>query len=817
MENIKYELFKFDENLPLKIFIYKLGDIKPHWHQQLELIYVLEGYTEITINDRMYVLNQEDVILTNAYDIHELHGSDAVVLSIRIDLEKLGVPDDEREGLTFDLNSSLEKDKTPYQKIKVLISSLINYNLKYQDNSRYANLSILYSLFAEFMNKYRVISNSKKVQPKKYLTRLREIIKYLNENYDKGITLKDLSSVFNLTVPYISSFFDKYFGNNFQDYYDELRISKSIPTLLENRLTLDDMAIKFGFTDSRGYVRAFKKIYGITPTEYRKNANSSSQAGNFLTHFDTNKYLDKLLKNNDERYHLPIKKHKNSIIKDFEADYNTSSLLKPTYLNFFSVSRAFDFLSKPHQEMIDDLLNEIPFKYVKFHGLLDDTMHVIKKRGDHYTYSFFYIDMVLDYIMKLGIKPLIQLSYMPSCLTENAPHYDNGMIVSLPNNDEEFLKLIKALIIHLIERYGLKEIESWPFTFWNAPDTSKYAYGVDDNKHFFNLYKEIFNLVKQISSKIEFGSPSLLPICEETIKFDKEFLNFARTNDCYPDFLIVHYFENNFSNYFKQINKEQFPTDTNNFKKFIDFVKSPDFYYGKKVYLTEFNFTSSHRNLLSDTVFSSCYIVKNILENLNRLDSFGHWYLSDLIDETQLPNNMLHGGLGLYTVNGIRKPAFYAYKFLSKLGNEIILQNDGMIITKRDHDIIILLYNYEHFSDLYASGDYFELSYHNRYIPFASNKNIVFNIKLKNVPGKSYHLRQSYVNRTSGSIYDAAENAGFYGLPDPETKDWLKYLSTPQLQLKYGNITDKELSIEATVSPLEIRLIEIKLYDSYKE
>lgn len=817
MENIKYELFKFDENLPLKIFIYKLGDIKPHWHQQLELIYVLEGYTEITINDRMYVLNQEDVILTNAYDIHELHGSDAVVLSIRIDLEKLGVPDDEREGLTFDLNSSLEKDKTPYQKIKVLISSLINYNLKYQDNSRYANLSILYSLFAEFMNKYRVISNSKKVQPKKYLTRLREIIKYLNENYDKGITLKDLSSVFNLTVPYISSFFDKYFGNNFQDYYDELRISKSIPTLLENRLTLDDMAIKFGFTDSRGYVRAFKKIYGITPTEYRKNANSSSQAGNFLTHFDTNKYLDKLLKNNDERYHLPIKKHKNSIIKDFEADYNTSSLLKPTYLNFFSVSRAFDFLSKPHQEMIDDLLSEIPFKYVKFHGLLDDTMHVIKKRGDHYTYSFFYIDMVLDYIMKLEIKPLIQLSYMPSCLTENAPHYDNGMIVSLPNNDEEFLKLIKALIIHLIERYGLKEIESWPFTFWNAPDTSKYAYGVDDNKHFFNLYKEIFNLVKQISSKIEFGSPSLLPICEETIKFDKEFLDFARTNDCYPDFLIVHYFENNFSNYFKQINKEQFPTDTNNFKKFIDFVKSPDFYYGKKVYLTEFNFTSSHRNLLSDTVFSSCYIVKNILENLNRLDSFGHWYLSDLIDETQLPNNMLHGGLGLYTVNGIRKPAFYAYKFLSKLGNEIILQNDGMIITKRDQDIIILLYNYEHFSDLYASGDYFELSYHNRYIPFASNKNIVFNIKLKNVPGKSYHLRQSYVNRTSGSIYDAAENAGFYGLPDPETKDWLKYLSTPQLQLKYGNITDKELSIEATVSTLEIRLIEIKLYDSYKE
>ena len=178
---------------------------------------------------------------------------------------------------------------------------------------------------------------------------------------------------------------------------------------------------------------------------------------------------------------------------------------------------------------------------------------------------------------------------------------------------------------------------------------------------------------------------------------------------------------------------------------------------------------------------------------------------------------MLHGGLGFYTVNGIRKPAFYAYKFLSKLGPDIILQNEGIIITKRDQDIIILLYNYEHFSNLYASGDYFELSYHNRYIPFAANKNIIFNINLKNVPGKSYHLKQTYINRSSGSIYDVAENAGFFGLPDPETKDFLKNLSTPQIQFKTGTINNKELSFDATVSPLEIRLIEIKLYDTYKE
>lgn len=814
MENIKYDLFKFDESLPLEISIYKLGDIKPHWHADLELVYVLEGFIEIETNDQLYVLNEEDVILTNPYEIHSIHGKNSAVLSILINLEKLGIKQEEIESLVFDLNSSLEADKTPYQKIKMLIASLINYNLKYQDNSKYANLSIIYSLFAEFMNKYRVISNSSKPQHNKNLIKLREIIKYLNDNYKNYITLKTLSLEFNLTVPYISSFFNKYFGKNFQDYYDELRISKSLQTLLENNQTLEDISLAFGFTDSRGYVRAFKKIYHLTPTEYRKEINKkdiNSPSSVSLTQFSTNKYLDKIIKNNDSKYHLPVKKHKNSILKDITANYLNSKELKPTYLNFFSVARACDFLSKPHQEMIEDLLKEIPFKYVKFHGLLDDTMHVVKKRNDKFTFSFIYIDMVLDYIKSLNIKPLIQLSYMPSCLSSCYKPFENGSIISLPNNKEVYLNLIKELTIHLIERYGKSKIESWPFTFWNAPDTSKYAYGLEDNESFLQLYKEVYHLIKRIDSNIQIGSPSLLPLCEETKKYDLEFLKYSRNNDCYPDFFIVHYSENNFSNYFKQISKEQFPSEPGNFNKFVDYVLQPEFSSGKKVYLTEFNFTTSHRNLLSDTVFSSCYIVKNILENINRLDSYGHWYLSDLIDETQLPENILHGGLGFYTLNGIRKPSFYAYQFLSKLGDTIIFQDESIIITKKNNKIIILLYNYEHFSNLYAQGDYFELSYHNRYIPFAGNKDIHFNIKINNLNYKNYTIEQTYVNKQSGSIYDISEEIGIEGIPSSSVTDKLKKLSTPHISIGKGNIKNNSLELNVNVNPLEIRLIEINL------
>ena len=309
MRNIKYELFKFEESLPLKIFIYKLGDIKPHWHNNLELFYVLEGAVEIITNDRLIVLNAEDIYLANAYDTHEIHSQNAVILSVEIDLEKLGVTEDEKSCLKFDCNSSTETDKTPFYKIKMLLASLINYNLKYEENSRFANLSIIYSLFAELMNKYRIISKQNKLPIKKNLVKLREIAKYLNENYADNITLKVLSDRFNLTVPYLSSYFEKNFGKNFQDYYDELRVSKSIPTLLEEKDTLFDISEKFGFSDSRGYIRAFKKIYNISPTEYKKNFQRTSHSNDLVfTQFETNKYLDKLLKNNDKTYHLPFKK-----------------------------------------------------------------------------------------------------------------------------------------------------------------------------------------------------------------------------------------------------------------------------------------------------------------------------------------------------------------------------------------------------------------------------------------------------------------------------------------------------------------------------
>ena len=101
------------------------------------------------------------------------------------------------------------------------------------------------------------------------------------------------------------------------------------------------------------------------------------------------------------------------------------------------------------------------------------------------------------------------------------------------------------------------------------------------------------------------------------------------------------------------------------------------------IFLTEWNNTPSQEDLLNDTCFKSCYIVKNILENYDKLDSFGYWSLTDWMGEAPLPKELFFGGLGLFTVNGIPKASYYALWLLRQLGDRFIGSGDGWFATRQ--------------------------------------------------------------------------------------------------------------------------------------
>lgn len=248
------------------------------------------------------------------------------------------------------------------------------------------------------------------------------------------------------------------------------------------------------------------------------------------------------------------------------------------------------------------------------------------------------------------------------------------------------------------------------------------------------------------------------------------------------------------------------------FRNFVNQVRSEREQLRLKktpIFLTEWNNTPSQEDLLNDTCFKSCYIVKNILENYDLLDSFGYWSLTDWMGEAPLPKELFFGGLGLFTVGGIPKASYYALWLLRQLGNTFVGKGDGWFATKQGERYIIMLYNYRHFSHLYALGERFDMTFTDRYTPFDPVQNLDVHLALTDIPNGRYLVRETILNRKSGSAFDQWVNMGALELDTQQEYKTLEALSMPSCSKYITEATKHTLELDAMLEMLEVRLLSI--------
>ena len=158
-------------------------------------------------------------------------------------------------------------------------------------------------------------------------------------------------------------------------------------------------------------------------------------------------------------------------------------------------------------------------------------------------------------------------------------------------------------------------------------------------------------------------------------------------------------------------------------------------------------------------------------------------------------------------MNGIPKPPYYVFRYLSKLGNECIGKGKGWFITKSSGKIQIALYNYEHYSRLFASGELFDMSITNRYTPFTMLNPMEYHLTLKNIPGNCARIGEYYINREHGSCFDQWVAIGAPNQLMPEDEKILKELSAPGMLIHNENIENQTLNLKILLQPLEFRFI----------
>jgi beta-xylosidase len=226
--------------------------------------------------------------------------------------------------------------------------------------------------------------------------------------------------------------------------------------------------------------------------------------------------------------------------------------------------------------------------------------------------------------------------------------------------------------------------------------------------------------------------------------------------------------------------------------------------------MTEWNSTISHRDLLNDTVFKSAYITKNILENYDQLDSFGYWVLSDFIEEVKMSDQLFHGGLGLFTYNGIKKSGYFAYVLLKKLGDRLLSKGEGYFVTRSTDGFQIIVYNYQHFSKIYAAGELFDMTFTNRYTPFPDSSRLKIVIPFTDLPNSGYTMTETILNRQHGSAFDKWLELGALPLETQYDVNYLKSVSVPYIKKRRLSVENNLLYVSCELEPHEVRLIELK-------
>lgn len=820
----EYYLAKFSNSVPMQLKGITLGELDAHWHRDIEIIFVLKGSTDIKIDGNIFHLDEDDLVVINSNSIHQLKSkTNCTAVSLKINPDGLSCGD-----TYFDCNSSTDNDKGRYYSLKSSVAYLVKENCSKDVTDDYFNLASAYNILHILEAHFK--GDKANAPTQKYADRVNRIINYIETNYKDAITLTQLAEHEHLSVPYLSSFFDKYFGVNFTTYYNDVRMRHAVNQLLSSGDSIENIAYDNGFTDPRSFVNLFKKKYDTLPSLYRKqnsdNKNAATEDEDNILPLQQSvllllaKYLPTKLSNEPETDETPAEiKHLNAENISLNSTVKT---LKHTFKVFTSVARAKELLFDEVKKELAELQGKMHYEYIKFHGLLSDDMLVYTedKKGNP-RYSFVYIDKVFDFLLSIGLKPLVQFSFMPSALASDKDHnaYASPFNVSPPKDMKKWCDLIEALTLHLIDRYSLKTVKSWLFCVWNEPDTTEYIFGFKRDEDFYELYKATYCTVKKINKSLVFGSPSLLISYKYNQDWCERFILWCIQNGCVPEFMNIHYYDNDFTPESFSTHSPGHPShgrlnmDEYSFNRCIKNMKSLFSQLGiadLPVYLTEWNLTVSHENLLNDTSFKACYLVKNLLENYDELDSFGYWTLTDFMEELQPSMEQFHGGLGLYTIDGIKKPHFYVFEFLNKLGNQLIARGEGYFITKSYGGIQIILYNYEHFNHLYASGEKFDRNFMEKYAPFSRMGKADVSLALTDIPSKKCIIRENVLNQDHGSAFDEWIKMG---APDLTKEDieYLKQKSVPEVYVRTEEIENGTLTLNAFLDPLEVRLIEITL------
>ena len=659
---MRREFINYPLDLPIKISYFNIRNYPIHWHNSIEIIYVIKGSIDITIDSDSFTLNEKEVEIINVDEAHKFHSNcDNKILIFNIEPSFFEKYYKDIENVFFYTTSSSTQVGEEYDELKLFLAKLLcEYVQKLEDYDEEIE-DILINLLYHLINNFHYLTTEKEELKEKteQLDRYHRISKYIFNNYNNNITLKDIAKKEFLSPHYLSHEIKYATGSSFTDLINQTRVEESIKLLLDSDISISEISDEVGFSHVRYYNKNFKEYYNCTPLQYRKKFSLTEKE------FELEKVL----------YPLPLDESLESLAHTLEKynRYNFENKLwnihidvdeypktfNPDFGYVLNIGEAFDLLIEDNKDILEEIQDEIHFNYGRLEKMFSNDMGIFI---DSEFYNWNKAKGVLEFLSDISLKPLILLDSTDYSL-------------------EKYINILTSFI-----------------SYFSQSD-------------YFDINDFCFQFSSDLSNEI---------------------------------------------------------------------------IYNLKSFITNFNFTvleetfssSNSLNPIYDTTYMLPYIIHNTVikkNNLTFLKAF------DVLEKAMnITNEVFIGAPGLINDMAIKKPSYYAYYLLSKLGKEIISFDDGYIVTKNSDGYAILLYSHGNDVDILAN---YEDVYSNADLKKSFEKK--FSLNISNLKNDS-RITTYEINEKIGSSYNYWLSMGSPERLNKEEKEILYKASYPKIEFKYS-------------------------------
>ncbi|MEJ8843659.1 glycoside hydrolase [Lacibacter sp. H375] len=479
-------------------------------------------------------------------------------------------------------------------------------------------------------------------------------------------------------------------------------------------------------------------------------------------------------------------------------DYNkTSGKLNTMFKECVGAGRANEGLRADWQQQLAYVKKQCGFKYIRMHGLLTDDMAVYTEdnKGNP-VYNYMYVDALIDFLQSIGMKPFVELGFMPNALASGPQtiFWWKGNVTP-PKDYEKWAALVRNLTQHFTEIYGAEEVKTWYFEVWNEPNLTP-GFWTGTQEEYFKLYKYAAHAVKSVNKEYRVGGPGTAGAAWEA-----ETIEFCKKNNVPIDFVSTHSYgvTQGFLDEYGQggtaLSKDPMSVsgDVLQSRNEIQTSSKPNL----ELHYTEWSSSYTPADPLHDSYHEAAYILEKLKQVGNSANSMSYWVFTDIFEEPGPRHTPFHGGFGLLTIQGINKPAFYAYQFLNKLGHTELQNTDSRSwVTKNARgDVQMLLWDFTYTLPDSTNNQ----NYYIKDLPAKSKGKVKIN--LANVPAGKYTME---IYKCGYRINDAYTSYLDMGKPNQLNREQVekiknqnngKPLTTQQIEVKSNTSFSKEIEI----------------------